>query len=75
MAGNVNVNVRESEVSMRMSIEIQTIGKEHQVVIKEYIDEADIWHNITRITTSPLLPNIQRVGYWLVKWANLTDDK
>lgn len=60
---------------MRMNIEIQTIGKkEYQVIIKERINETDNWHSITRITTSPLLPNIQRVGYWLVKWANFICD-
>lgn len=59
---------------MRTQIEIQVIGKEYQVIIKEYIDEKDKWHSIIRITTSPLLPNVQRIGYWLIKWADFTDD-
>jgi len=59
---------------MRIQIEIQTIaGKEYQVVITERINEEDTWHRITRITTSPILPNVQQVGYWLTKWADFTD--
>lgn len=58
---------------MRIKIEVQTIGTDYQVVIREYVDETDNWHSITRITTSPLLPNIQRVGYWLLRWANFID--
>ncbi len=57
---------------MRTQIEIKVIneGKEYQVIIREYINEKDNWHSIIRITTSPVLPNVQRVGYWLIKWAD-----
>ena len=59
----------------RTKIEIDVIRDDaYKIRIIELMNETDNWHSITRVTTSPVLPNIQRVGYWLVKWAIIVND-
>jgi len=67
---------KEGKMKIRTKIEIDVIGNanaDYQIRIIELIDEMDNLHNITRVITSPLLPNIRRVGYWLMRWATITD--